>query len=98
MDSSKLSPSEEARENALLLDLIVRALCDHPEVVQVQTLEGSQSTIFEVRVHPEDIKRVIGKKGRTADAVREILINLGSKAGRRYLLEIVEPAGGRARP
>ena len=87
--------SGNTREIAALLDLMIRALVDYPEDVLVQTLEGSQSTIFEVKVNPDDVRRVIGRKGRTADAVREILINLGSKAGRRFLLEIVEPGAGR---
>ena len=90
--SSKQTMSSSARDTSALLNLLIRSLVDFPDDVSVQTLEGSQSTIFEVKVNREDVRRVIGRKGRTADAVREILINLGSKAGRRFLLEIVEPS------
>ena len=68
--SSSQNPTEYTREITALLDLTVRALVDYPADVTVQTLEGSQSTIFEVRVNPEDVRRVIGRKGRTADALR----------------------------
>ena len=90
MSESQQSPVEET---TALLNLLIRALVDFPNEVDIQTLEDSQSTIFEVAVHAEDVRRVIGRRGRTADAVREIMINLGSKVGRRYILEIVEPKG-----
>ena len=90
MSETQQSPVEET---TVLLNLLIRALVDFPDEVKIQTLAGSQSTIFEVVVHPEDVRRVIGRRGRTADAVREIMINLGSKVGRRYILEIVEPMG-----
>ena len=79
------------REVATLLVLLVRALVDFPDEVAVRPVVGAHAVIFEVGVHPEDVRRLIGKKGRTADALREILTNLGGKEGGRYLLEVVEP-------
>ena len=91
-DSSSDGPNGQAvQEAATLLHLMIRGLVDNPEEVKVDLVEGGQSVIFEVRVDREDVRRVIGRKGRTADALREIMTNLGGKAGRRYLLEIVEP-------
>lgn len=87
-------PSTDVIETRALLDLTIRALVDFPQNVKVTVVEGGQSVIFEVAVHPEDVRRVIGRRGRTAGALREIMVNLGSKAGRRYVLEIVEPRRG----
>ena len=76
-----------------LLQLVVQALVDQPQAVRIEAISGSQAVIFEVKVDREDVRRVIGRKGRTADALREIMLNLGSKVGRRFLLEILEPEG-----
>jgi predicted RNA-binding protein YlqC (UPF0109 family) len=53
--------------------MIVRALVDHPEQVTVHELEGERSIIFEVRVDPDDLGKVIGKGGRLADALRTLI-------------------------
>lgn len=66
-------------------------LVDTPAAVDVLTITGVQSTIFELRVDPEDVRRIIGRKGRTADALRDLLVNLGARIERRFLLEIIEP-------
>src|SRR5437016_10658552 len=75
-----------------LVEAIARALVDHPEDVQVQTVEGSQVTVLELRVHPEDLGKVIGRQGRTAKAVRTLLGAAGMKLKKRFTLEI--PEGG----
>ena len=49
-----------------LVEAIARALVDHPEDVQVKSVDGSQVTVLELRVHPEDLGKVIGRQGRTA--------------------------------
>src|SRR5436853_7890091 len=72
-----------------LVEAIARALVDHPEDVQVQTVEGSQVTVLELRVHPEDLGKVIGRQGRTAKAVRTLLGAAGMKLKRRFTLEIL---------
>jgi len=81
----------DTMETTALLNLMIRALVDDPDAVRVDAVEGGQSVIYEVTVDREDVRRVIGRRGRTAGALREIMLNLGSKAGRRYVLEIVEP-------
>jgi predicted RNA-binding protein YlqC (UPF0109 family) len=58
---------------------------------QLRNEAGSSSTIFEVSVARDDVKRLVGRKGRTADAVRLLLGHLGAKVGRRYRMEILEP-------
>jgi predicted RNA-binding protein YlqC (UPF0109 family) len=56
----------------------------------VRSIEGSQATILELRVHPEDLGKVIGRQGRTAKAVRTLLGAAGMKVHKRYTLEILE--------
>lgn len=73
-----------------LVELIAKALVDHPEKVNVSQLEGEQTTILELKVAQEDLGKVIGKQGRTARAIRTILGAAGMKQRRRYNLEILE--------
>jgi len=69
---------------------IVKALVDNPEQVLVNEIEGSQTTVLELRVAKEDMGKIIGKQGRTANAIRTLLNAASGKAGKRYMLEIVE--------
>jgi predicted RNA-binding protein YlqC (UPF0109 family) len=73
-----------------LVEAIARALVDHPESVEVKSVEGSQVTVLELRVHPEDLGKVIGRQGRTAKAIRTLLGAGGMKVRKRYTLEILE--------
>ena len=73
-----------------LVEHIARALVDHPEDVQVTVVEGPQSAVLELRVHVQDLGKVIGKQGRTAKAIRTLLSAGGMKLHKRYTLEIVE--------
>jgi predicted RNA-binding protein YlqC (UPF0109 family) len=58
--------------------------------VQVRAVEGSQVTVLELRVHTEDLGKVIGRQGRTAKAIRTLLTAAGVKVRKRFTLEIVE--------
>jgi predicted RNA-binding protein YlqC (UPF0109 family) len=73
-----------------LLLQIVQALVDNPEEVRVNAIEGSQTTVLELRVAKEDMGRIIGKQGRMANAIRTLLYAASGKTGKRYMLEIVE--------
>ena len=73
-----------------LVELITKSLVDDPDKVKVTQLDGQQSSIIELRVAPEDMGKVIGKQGRTAQAIRVILGAAGMKLKRRVNLEIVE--------
>jgi len=73
-----------------LVEFIAKALVDYPEQVQVRTVEGEQVTVLELRVHPEDLGKVIGRQGRTAKSIRTILGAAGMKAKKRLTLEILE--------
>jgi predicted RNA-binding protein YlqC (UPF0109 family) len=73
-----------------LIELIAKSLVDNPDNVQVSQLDGEQSSIIELKVAQEDIGKVIGKQGRTAQAIRIILGAAGMKLKRRFNLEILE--------
>ena len=73
-----------------LVVAIARALVDHPDDVQVRAVDGEQVTVLELRVHPDDIGKVIGRQGRTAKAMRTLLSAAGMKQQKRYTLEILE--------
>jgi predicted RNA-binding protein YlqC (UPF0109 family) len=73
-----------------LVEAIAKALVDHPELVQVRAVDGEQVTVFELRVHPEDLGKVIGRQGRTAKSMRTILGAAGMKLKKRLTLEILE--------
>jgi predicted RNA-binding protein YlqC (UPF0109 family) len=73
-----------------LISDIVRALVDQPEEVSVNEIEGSQTTVLEVTVAKSDMGKVIGKKGRNAQAIRTILSAAAGKRRKHYVLEIVD--------
>ena len=73
-----------------LVEAIARALVDHPEQVAVHAVEGEQITALELRVHPEDLGKVIGRQGRTAKSIRTLLGAAGMKLKKRFTLEILE--------
>jgi len=73
-----------------LVEAIAKALVEHPEAVQVKSVEGQQVTVLELRVHPEDLGKVIGRQGRTAKAIRTLLGAAGMKLRKRLTLEILE--------
>jgi predicted RNA-binding protein YlqC (UPF0109 family) len=73
-----------------LVEEIAKALVDHPEQVLVNAIEGEQVTVLELRVHPEDLGKVIGRQGRTAKSIRTLLGAAGMKLRKRFTLEILE--------
>ena len=73
-----------------LVESIAKALVDHPDDVQVKAVEGEQVTVLELRVHPEDLGKVIGRQGRTAKSIRTLLGAAGMKLRKRFTVEILE--------
>jgi hypothetical protein len=73
-----------------LVEYIAKVLVDKPDEVSVNELEGSQTSVIELRVAKEDLGKVIGKQGRTARAMRTILGAASTKIRKRAVLEILE--------
>ena len=71
-----------------LVTMIVKALVDEPEQVAVNKLEGERSVIFEVRVAPDDLGKVIGKGGRIANALRTLIRAAGAKDRKSIWVDI----------
>ena len=73
-----------------LITFMAQALVDNPDQVEVQEIEGEQSSVIELRVAREDLGKVIGKQGRTARAMRTILSAASTKLRKRAVLDIIE--------
>ncbi|UCF93112.1 MAG: KH domain-containing protein [Desulfobacterales bacterium] len=73
-----------------LITRIARALVDNPDQVSVAEVEGNQTSVLELKVAKTDLGKVIGKQGRTAQAMRVILTSASAKARKRTVLEIME--------
>lgn len=80
------------------LEYIVKALVDHPEDVKTERKVDEMGVLLSVRVNPEDMGQLIGKKGSTAGAIRNLIRIIGLKNQARVNLKIEEPEGGRVAP
>jgi predicted RNA-binding protein YlqC (UPF0109 family) len=78
---------------APILELVRRiavALVDETERVEVTEVAGSQTSVIELKIGKGDIGKVIGRQGRTADAIRTIVNCAAAKFSKRYILEIID--------
>lgn len=73
-----------------LVELVAKSLVDKPEDVEVIEVEGEQTTVIELKVAKEDLGKVIGKQGRTAQAMRTIIGAAAAKVRKHCVLEIIE--------
>jgi hypothetical protein len=72
------------------LEHLVKGIVDHPEDVQVDLLTNRRGKTLEVRVHPDDLGKVIGRAGRTAKALRTVMTGVG---GRGLRVDVVDTDG-----
>lgn len=73
-----------------LVEMIVKALVDRPELVELSEIQGKHAHVIELTVAKEDLGKVIGKGGAHASAIRTILAAASGKENKRYILEIIE--------
>ena len=71
-----------------VLEVVVRALVDHPERVKVTETERRGMSVLELRTAPDDMGKIIGRQGRTAAALRTLLAVTAEKHGMRAQLDI----------
>ncbi len=83
-------PPWEAVDAKNLLEAIAKAIVDYPDQVSVRAVDGDQVTLLELRVHPTDLRNVIGKEGRVSLSIRTILFDIGTKLNRRFSLDIIQ--------
>lgn len=68
---------------------LIKNLVEQPSDVQVEVIDKEQGVVVEVRVSSQDIARVVGKQGRTINALRTIAMTVGARFGRKVRLELV---------
>lgn len=74
------------------LEYVLKNLVDAPDQVSVQQASRSGRTVFDIRVRPGDVGKVVGKQGQTIAAIRGIMNAAASRYGERVEVEIVEDA------
>lgn len=72
------------------LEYVVKGLVNHPDAVTVTPVEREGTTVYELRLHQEDVGKVIGRQGMTINAIRSLLLAGTAKKGLRCSLEIIE--------
>ena len=70
---------------------LIKNMVNQPELVNVRSMEGQGGTLIEIRVAPEDVGKVVGRKGNVIRSLRTLAIAIGARLGRRVHLEIVQP-------
>ena len=73
-----------------LLAYLAKGLVDHPEEVSVESFDEDGALVLELRVAEDDTGKVIGRSGRTVNAIRSVMRACGTKHGRRVLVDIVD--------
>lgn len=76
------------------IEYIVKSLVSNPDAVKIERRIDEKGVLLELTVDNEDLGRVIGKRGATAQSLRTLLRALGTKNDARYNLKIVDPEGG----
>ncbi len=89
MDDDAYEPSEEDERLIELVGFLVQGIVAHPEEVEVDQFFDDVGSIYGVRVHPDDVGRVIGKEGRIANALRHVVKAAATKGGARVSVEII---------
>ena len=74
------------------LKYVASELVEHPGSIKVTRKIDPTGILLELEVHPEDMGRIIGRSGRTADAIRKLLWVIGTKNEQRISFKIIEPA------
>jgi len=82
-----------AERDQEFLELMIKALADHPEDVKVTRTVDEMGVLLSLDVHAEDMGKIIGRSGNTAKAIRTLLRVVGMKNNARVNLKINEPAG-----
>jgi predicted RNA-binding protein YlqC (UPF0109 family) len=72
------------------VEYVVKGLVEKPEAVTVTPVDRKGLTVYELRLDPQDVGRIIGRQGMTINAIRSLLLAGSAKQGLRCSLEIVE--------
>ena len=72
------------------LDYVVKGLVQNQDAVSLTPVEREGTTVYELRLDPQDVGKIIGRQGRTINAIRSLLLAGSARKGLRCTLEIVE--------
>lgn len=72
------------------LETVIRGMVQYPEVLEIAPHERKGETIYEVRVHPSDVGRLVGRRGNTINAIRTLLTAGAARKGVRCSLELLD--------
>ncbi|NJL18784.1 MAG: KH domain-containing protein [Bdellovibrionaceae bacterium] len=75
------------------VEFVVSSLVQYAEEVDVQETQTDTTLAYHIHLNPADIGRVIGKKGRTIGAIRNLVNAANTREGKRILVEVVDEAG-----
>ena len=78
------------------LEYVIKALVDRPDAVALTQVDRNGATVYELRVHPTDMGKIIGRQGATINAIRSLLLVGSAKQGLRCSLEVIDEEGGPA--
>ena len=88
-----------SNDNAVeFLEYVVKNLVDNPDRVNVQKTVDEMGVLLTLDVHPDDMGKIIGRKGATAKSIRTLLRVVGMKNNARVNMKILEPEGGLRAP
>lgn len=73
------------------LENLIKQIVDNPDEVKIDEVKGQNTTVYELEVHKDDVGKVLGRKGKTVQAVRTLLNAVGRKHGSQTMLEILDP-------
>ncbi len=85
-------PDGESPDDARVIELVgflVQGIVDHPDEVEVEEFYDDIGLVYGVRVHPDDVGRVIGREGRVAGALRNLAKAAATKIGAHVTVEIL---------
>lgn len=69
---------------------VIQNLVDSPEEVKIDVYEGAKSSVVEIRVHDDDVAKLVGRQGRTIKALRQIAMTVAARLGRKVRLEVIQ--------
>ncbi len=72
------------------IEFIIKNLVNHPEEIKINRIDGTKETIIEIRVHQDDVGKVIGKNGSVVRALRTIVSAVGNREKKNYILEVID--------
>ena len=72
------------------LEHVVAALVEHPDAISIEEVEDDEGVVLELTVHPDDVGKVIGKRGRTAKALRTLVRAAGALDDEDVTVEIID--------